>query len=41
VLAGLLEAQADDVAAAFAPWCGELARAPREGWVRLEGVRRA
>jgi len=40
VLSGLLEAQADDVTAAFAPWCGTLARAPREGWVRLEGVKR-
>lgn len=40
VLAGLLEAQADEVAAAFAPWCGALARTHREGWVRLEGVKR-
>jgi len=39
VLAGLLEAQADEVARAFAPWCGELVRTHREGWVRLEGTR--
>jgi ribosomal protein L11 methyltransferase len=40
VLAGVLEAQADEVAAAFAPWCGPLALTRREGWVRLEGVKR-
>jgi ribosomal protein L11 methyltransferase len=40
VLAGLLEAHVDAVAAAFAPWCGPLARTHREGWVRLEGVKR-
>ena len=39
VLAGVLETQADEVATAFAPWCGALARAHREGWVRLEGAK--
>lgn len=40
VLAGLLDAQSDEVAAAYAPWfdMGVFDRA--EGWTALEGVRR-
>ncbi len=29
--------QAEEVAAAFLPWCGMLARSERDGWVRLSG----
>ncbi len=29
--------QAEEVAAAFLPWCGMLARTERDGWVRLSG----
>lgn len=40
VLAGLLARQADEVAAAYAPWF-DVSRSPeREGWVRLHGRRR-
>ena len=41
VLAGLLESHADEVAAAFAPWCDWQAPARHEGWIRLHGRRRA
>lgn len=40
VLAGLLEGQAAEVAAAYAPWCEMNAPEPLEGWVRLEGRKR-
>lgn len=40
VLAGLLEAQAAEVAAAYAPWCEIAEPAHREGWVRVEGRKR-
>jgi ribosomal protein L11 methyltransferase len=40
VLAGLLEAQAAEVAAAYAPWFNIAEWAREEGWVALEGVRR-
>lgn len=41
VLAGLLPAHADEVAEAYAPWCGEMLRTHRDGWVRLSGTRPA
>jgi ribosomal protein L11 methyltransferase len=37
VLAGLLEAHAAEVAAAYAPWCEMAAPARLEGWTRLTG----
>ena len=40
VLAGLLEAQAEEVAAAYAPWCDWQAPGRAEGWTRLHGRRR-
>ncbi|MGH8441729.1 MAG: 50S ribosomal protein L11 methyltransferase [Nevskiaceae bacterium] len=40
VLAGVLDAQAADVAAAFAPWCDWRAPARHEGWTRLHGQKR-
>ena len=40
VLAGVLADQADGVCAAFLPWYRIEVGAEREGWVRLEGVRR-
>jgi ribosomal protein L11 methyltransferase len=40
VLAGLLDAQSDDVAAAYAPWFGMSVFDRAEGWTALEGVRR-
>lgn len=39
VLAGLLEAHAEEVAAAFAPWCEWQAPARHEGWIRLHARR--
>lgn len=41
VLAGLLPAHADEVAAAYEPWCGAMERTHRDGWVRLAGTRAA
>lgn len=40
VLAGLLARQADEVAAAYAPWFDVSPSPEREGWVRLHGRRR-
>jgi len=40
VLAGVLDAHADEVMAAFAPWCDWDAPARHEGWARLHGRRR-
>jgi ribosomal protein L11 methyltransferase len=40
VLAGLLDAQSDDVAAAYAPWFDMAVFDRAEGWTALEGVRR-
>jgi ribosomal protein L11 methyltransferase len=40
VLAGLLDAQSDDVAAAYARWFDMRAFDRAEGWTALEGVRR-
>jgi ribosomal protein L11 methyltransferase len=40
VLAGLLERQADEVRAAYAPWFDFAADATREGWSRLAAARR-
>lgn len=37
VLSGILEAQAGEVIAAYAPWLALRIGASREGWVRLEG----
>ncbi|MGD9021634.1 MAG: 50S ribosomal protein L11 methyltransferase [Lysobacterales bacterium] len=37
VLSGILAEQADDVAAAYEPFTGQLAITDDEGWVRLEG----
>ncbi len=37
VLSGILEHQADEVAAAYAKCCGTLQRAQREEWLRLSG----
>ena len=39
VLSGILPGQADEVAAAYRPWCGTLRRTERDGWVRLDGTR--
>lgn len=39
VLSGILEHQADEVAAAYASACGTLQRAQREEWLRLSGQR--
>lgn len=39
VLSGILPEQAEAVAAAYRPWCGELRRRERDGWVRLDGTR--
>jgi ribosomal protein L11 methyltransferase len=41
VLAGILERQAGEVAAAFAPYFEDLAPATRDGWTRLTGRRKA
>lgn len=41
VLAGLLERQADEVRAAYAPWFDFEDDAQREGWTRLAGIRRS
>ena len=38
-LAGLLRAQADEVAHAYAPWCALRAAGEEDGWVLLAGVR--
>jgi ribosomal protein L11 methyltransferase len=38
-LSGVLETQADQVIAAYAPWLPLRVGAVREGWVRLESVR--
>lgn len=38
-LAGVLQEQADEVIAAYAPWVALTVGAEREGWVRLEGSR--
>lgn len=40
VLAGLLAAQADEVAAAYRPWFDLSASGEREGWTLLSGARR-
>jgi ribosomal protein L11 methyltransferase len=40
VLAGVLDAQADEVAAAYAPWFDMARNGVAEGWVALEGQRR-
>jgi ribosomal protein L11 methyltransferase len=40
VLAGLLDPQSDDVAAAYAPWFDMAVFDRAEGWTALEGVRR-
>ncbi|MBC7204458.1 MAG: 50S ribosomal protein L11 methyltransferase, partial [Pusillimonas sp.] len=39
VLSGVLERQADDVAAAYAPWLKMSVWQSREGWVCLHGQR--
>lgn len=39
VLSGILEAQASDVIAAYAPWIALAVGASRDGWVRLEACR--
>lgn len=39
-LAGILQAQADEVAAAYAPWFALRAEMHEEGWTLLEGLRR-
>ena len=39
VLSGILADQADAVAAAYRPWCGELRVELRDGWARLDGRR--
>ncbi|HKX55413.1 MAG TPA: 50S ribosomal protein L11 methyltransferase [Xanthomonadales bacterium] len=39
VLSGILENQADEVAAAYSPCCGVLQRRQREEWLRLDGRR--
>ncbi len=39
VLSGILPGQAAAVVAAYRPWCGELRRSERDGWVRLDGTR--
>ena len=41
VLAGLLDAQADEVARAHAPWFDMTPFATRDGWTALAGIRRA
>jgi ribosomal protein L11 methyltransferase len=41
ILSGVLEAQAARVAAAYAPYFGEIEQAARDGWVRLTGRRNA
>lgn len=41
VLSGILVAQADKVAAAYAPWFDVTPAVFRDGWARLHGVRRA
>jgi ribosomal protein L11 methyltransferase len=41
VLAGLLERQAADVTAAYAPWFGAFERGTQDTWVRLAAVRNA
>jgi ribosomal protein L11 methyltransferase len=38
-LAGVLESQADEVAAAYAPWFAMTAPARQEGWALLEGIK--
>ncbi len=40
VLAGLLERQADEVRAAYAPWFDFEADGEREGWNRINGIKR-
>jgi ribosomal protein L11 methyltransferase len=40
VLAGLLDAQADEVAASYSPWFDMSVHASEEGWTALEGLRR-
>lgn len=39
VLSGVLENQADEVAAAYAPRCSKLQRQQRDEWLRLDGQR--
>jgi len=39
-LAGILESQAEDVAAAYAPWFEVTEWNREEGWIALEGIRR-
>jgi ribosomal protein L11 methyltransferase len=36
-LSGILYEQADEVAAAYLPWTGQMDRVDSEGWVRLDG----
>jgi len=36
-LSGILQEQADEVAAAYLPWIGPMDRDDSEGWVRLDG----
>ena len=36
-LSGILQEQADEVAAAYLPWTGPMDRVHNEGWVRLDG----
>jgi ribosomal protein L11 methyltransferase len=38
-LSGILDSQADDIVATYAPWFKLTGRAEREGWVRLTGQR--
>lgn len=40
-LSGILEAQAEEVASAYAPWCPLRVQAREEGWILLAGVRSA
>ncbi|HET9485226.1 MAG TPA: 50S ribosomal protein L11 methyltransferase [Xanthomonadales bacterium] len=39
-LSGILPEQADEVVAAYAPWCEGLEATVRDGWVRVAGARR-
>lgn len=41
VLAGILQSQADEVRAAYAPWFDFAADGVREDWARVNGIRRA
>jgi ribosomal protein L11 methyltransferase len=39
-LSGILPEQADEVIAAWEPWCEGLAASERDGWIRVDGTRR-